>query len=293
MKKKVFTLIILLSLLFQINPVQSQKKYDSWFVMQEDHIPSFSKLKIRSALDVFIYEDSYNHFKILAQKDAGYYTRYSIEGNTIEWYKEKNNSNLNQQKEVVFLYLKAKQLEELVVSGASDVEMADKLSQANFKLKMSGASDVNFAFSGDKIVIKCSGASDLTAHIKANLLISEISGASDVYLEGKVISHKAEISGASDLDAQKLKTNVSEIIAGGTSDVTVNANKLIKQINGMSEVDCVNAQAKIETINGRHYSLFDDFSFLNTDVDIDVVEKEDGSLHIKIGDFSIILKEED
>jgi len=293
MKKTVFTLAILTSLLFQMKFIFAQEKYDGWFVMQEDNLPSFDKLRVRSALDVIVYEDTYNHFKILAKKDAKYYTRYRIEGNEVEWYMDKNTINSNRQREVVFLYLKAKQLGELIVSGASDVEMEEGLTKENFKLKMSGASDVNFVFSGDKIVVKCSGASDLTARIKANLLISEISGASDVYLEGKVTSHKAEISGASDLDAKKLKTDVSEIIASGTSDAVVNANKLVKQNNGMSEIDCVNDNVKMEIIKGRHYSLFDDFSFLDGDIDIDVVEKEDGSIHIKIGDFSIILKEDD
>lgn len=288
--KKYITIFAAIFLFWGISPeMMAQKKYDGWYIMQEDELPSIHSLRIKNALDVMIYKDTHNHFKILGKEDTDYYTRFRVDEGELTWYSERkinNFSNSHRQKEVVLLYLKPDQLQKMKVSGASDVSMEENLSQRDFKLYVSGASDVDMVFSGDKLFLRCSGASDLTADIDAKLIISEISGASDVVLKGKTVSHKVELSGSSDLDAKDLATEVTEIVAGGSSDAEINAKKLVKQVSGTSEVNCNNSQVKIQNMKGKHYSLFDDFSCMD-DIDIDVIENENGSVHINIGGFTI------
>ncbi len=295
MKKLFMIFAVSVSALYFSHNILAQKQYDGWYIMQQDELPAIRNLRVKDARDVLIFQDSRNHFKILAKEDTDYVTRYRIEDGSLTWYSDRKRNAFtgdNTQKEVVFLYLKPAQLEKISVRGASDVSMLDNVAKPDFKLYASGASDVDMKFSGDKLFLKCSGASDVTADLHTKLLISEISGASDVVLKGKTVSHKVEIHGASDLEAAALETEVTEIVAAGSSDADINAGKLIKQVSGSSEVNCHNAGVKIQNMKGKHYSLFSDFPFME-DIDIDVIENEDGSLHINIGGFSIDVNSDD
>ncbi len=289
MRKTVLALGIIMSIVLQSTILVGQSEYDGWYEMKADNLPEITSLKVSSALDVYVYSDTKNHFKILAKEDTDYSTRYEVINGQLKLYQENKSSSWfenNKQEEVIFLYLKPELLKEIIVSGASDVVLGKKIAAKDFKVKTGGASDLNFYFTGDKLALKCSGSSDITAEVKASLILSEISGASDVYLKGSAITHKVELSGASDLEAKKLDTKLTEIVISGASDADITAKKITKQVSGSSEVE-TNGASNVTTIKGKHFSVFDDFSNLDLDFDVDISEDEDGTIHIKIGDFIV------
>lgn len=112
------------------------------------------------------------------------------------------------------VYIKVKELNSLLITGASDVYSSDTLKGNNLK-------------------VMCSGAGDANLLLKYNELETLISGTSDVKLTGTVQNFKAIVSGAGDLKAYKLIVQNADLIISGSGDAQVNvANKLKCSVAG-------------------------------------------------------------
>lgn len=109
-------------------------------------------------------------------------------------------------------------LAEIEAAGASKVDIPELLRVGQFKIKVSGASN-------------------MTALIEAQELTTDISGASRLTLNGTAEKHTSEISGAARLNAADFKTTTSNIVASGASDAKVWATEtLYSKTSGAAKV---------------------------------------------------------
>ena len=118
------------------------------------------------------------------------------------------SSKLFKKRAGVRVYVSAKSLKKIGVSGASLVNISAELSAS-------------------ELTVELSGASDMKGTIKANALNIELSGASDMIVKGEVNDIRIEASGASKFKGSELISNNCRIEASGASDIDITANKLI------------------------------------------------------------------
>ena len=108
------------------------------------------------------------------------------------------------------------------------------------QLMISGASNVyvDGVISGSKLSMNLSGASDFKGAIRVGELTLEQSGASDAHITG-VVNGLAVIrlTGASDIKGYDLKVERCEVVASGASDARITVNKELKaDASGASSV---------------------------------------------------------
>ena len=118
------------------------------------------------------------------------------------------SSKLFKKRAGVRVYVSAKSLKKIGVSGASLVNISAELSAS-------------------ELTVELSGASDMKGTIKANALNIVLSGASDMIVKGEVNDIRIEASGASKFKGSELISNNCRIEASGASDIDITANKLI------------------------------------------------------------------
>jgi hypothetical protein len=115
-------------------------------------------------------------------------------------------------------YVSFREIDQLLASGGSDVDLDGTVKSKSFKLSISGGSD----FKG-------------TVDVEA--LKVEQSGGSDIEISGRATEAKIDASGGSDFEGYKLVTNNCKVDASGGSDIhiTVN-NELRASASGASDV---------------------------------------------------------
>jgi len=118
-------------------------------------------------------------------------------------------------------YISFKKIDELVASGACDVDIAGTLSAA------------------DDFRVELSGASDLSGKIEVGKALSfELSGASDAKLTGKATNVVIDASGASSFKGFDFAVDNCNAKASGASDIKITVNKeLSAHASGASSIN--------------------------------------------------------
>jgi hypothetical protein len=170
--------------------------------LEKRDLTPFQEINIAGKLDVYISQS--NEESISASEE---------DFKTMQMSNDKNVLLLSGASEGK-IYIKVKEINSLLISGASDVYSSDTLKGNNFKLICSGAGDANLL-------------------LKYNELDVLISGTADAKLAGKANNLKSVVSGAGDLKAYKLLVQNADLLISGSGDAQVNvADKLKGSIAG-------------------------------------------------------------
>ena len=199
--------------------VQAQKQFvvDPGAVVREI-TGSFTSLKVSSGIHVFI---SHSEKEVIAISASDNKYRDGIKTEIINavlhvFYKgDKIRYNSNFRLNV---YIGYKTLEQIQISGASNLVVAGVLEQPLLNIQLSGASQ-------------------LKGELKANDLNMKLSGASEAKLSGTVKNINIESSGASDVKAYELVAENCNVRASGASDVNITVtNDMAVNATGASNV---------------------------------------------------------
>lgn len=180
----------------------------------------FHAIHLGNAFDVYLTQGTEEKVVVSAkdQKDVGsiivevknhvLYVNYDHK----KWYK--GNRKLK-------AYISFININELVVSGACDVDIAGTLTAK------------------DDLKIDLSGASDLTGKIEVGQALSfELSGASDAKMSGKATNINIDASGASSFKGFDLAVDNCNAKATGASDIKITVNKeLSAHASGASSIN--------------------------------------------------------
>jgi putative autotransporter adhesin-like protein len=215
MKKMLFTFF----LFFSVNSLFSQKVINDANAVSRQ-VSSFHAINISSAFSVIINQGNEESLAVSAnQKEYLDHIQTIVEGGVLKiWYDEKSKWWHNHRK--LKAYISVKNLDEIKVSGASDIKLEGQLSSSNLKLHLSGASD----FKGMLIV---SGKLDI-----------QLSGASDINITGSAENTYINASGASDVKAYDFKTGICSVDASGACSINITVDKeLSAKLSGASNIN--------------------------------------------------------
>lgn len=227
---------------------------------QERPLSDFNSVEITGAESVTIIQSNQN--KLFIKCDAGNADDLlsNIEGGNLSFTRKRGNKLKGVELRIEYI-----KLNEINLSGASDLRNEGSLKTDDLKLKVSGAGDIRL-------------------NVEANNVDSRISGAGDIELSGKANKHKVDISGAGDLKAINLETQTTIANISGSGDAKINAIEEINAtISGAGGMFFKN-EPKVKNIDVSGAGSFELFNGKTQVKD---------STRIKLGDNQLIIVEDD
>ena len=206
-------------------------------VNQSRNVGTFRGVQAGGALNVFIKPGSPQSVTVETDEDLQSRIITEVVGGILKIHREKKFDWKSWRNRKVNVYLTCPELTSLDVSGATDVKSESALVANDFRLKVSGASDVTLALSAKTLRATVSGASDLTLTGRADNQQIDLSGASD-YKGYGLQSHRAEVQTSGSSDAQISVDGELKAGASGASDVRYKGKPRVRNVqsSGASSV---------------------------------------------------------
>ena len=226
---------------------------------QVRNVSSFNKIRISSAISLYISQGNTQAVAVSSEDaDATAKIKTEVDNGTLKIYVDNGLWNKwNWGNKHLRAYVTFTELQLLDGSGASSIEITDPISVNDFKLVLSGASNIK----GD---------------IKGSDLDFDVNGASTGRLNVKATSFKLSSSGAStfkgDVSADKMDFNVN---GASTTDVDGSTTDLIVAASGASNFRGSDLQAvncKVEATGASSANI-------NVSKDIDATASGASSIH--------------
>ena len=184
------------------------------------NIGNFSALKVSSGIDVYLTQGNAPAMEIETDEETLKRLIVEVDNNNTLVLRMENPKGWNwfSAFSPVKVRLTFTQLNDIKVSGGSD---------------LFGQGTLNF----DLLRIQASGGSDVKMNLRAKELDVQCSGGSDVVLEGAVTSFKGKASGGSDIKAIDLQAEVADVSASGGSDALIRVTRqLSANASGGSDI---------------------------------------------------------
>jgi len=194
-------------------------------------VDAFKAVEVSSAITMYLSQGSETAVAISVENGDKNKVKTEVKNGVLKIYMESDfwgkwNSNNSRVK----AYVTVKEIEKIVVSGASQVRITDKITASALKVVVSGASNLKGDIKADDLKFDLTGASSTNASLSSNTLKLEISGASTANLSGSANSLDIDASGASNLKAYDLVANTCTAEASGASSIKVNVTKEFSKI---------------------------------------------------------------
>jgi Putative auto-transporter adhesin, head GIN domain len=195
-------------------------------ITEERSLGSFDRLKVSSDIDVYITQGDTESLKVIADENLVKYISTEIYNNTLSieakaWIRNAKS------KEVHLVY---KNLREIDISSAGDVEGTNRMK-------------------ADELDLGLSSAGDLNLDIEATRINLDISSAGDARLSGTVDELDADLSSAGDLNAYDLLARKARVSVSSAGSAKISASEEV-DLNASSAGDIYyKGDPKTTTIN--------------------------------------------
>ncbi len=177
-------------------------------------VGTFTGIKVSGGFDVELKQGNQQSLKLEVEENLMDQVKTEVKNGVLHIY---TTGSINAQKGMR-AFVTVKQLDQLAISGGVNVKGLSTFKTSEFKMDLSGGSNVTLA-------------------LDVNKLDADMSGASKVSLTGRANDVKMDMSGASNVDAQKLTAKNVYIDASGASKIKVTANdKLDINASGASHI---------------------------------------------------------
>ncbi len=215
---------------------------------QVRNVGSFNKIRVSSAISLYLSQGNTQAVAVSSEDaDVTAKIKAEVDGNTLKIYVDNGLWNKwNWGNKHLRAYVTFTELQMLDASGASSVELTDPINVNEFKLVLSGASnmkgdikggnldfDVNGASTG-KVNVKAtsfklsaSGASTFKGDATADKMRYDVNGASTTDVDGTTGELSVHASGASNFRGGDLQAESCKIEATGASSASINVSKTI------------------------------------------------------------------
>lgn len=203
-------------------------------VIEKRELPYFNSIEVSKSIDVFITIGDVFNVEVKADDNILPYITTEVVDDVLKVGEKPKFSLVSTKSQEVHITMPL--LLSIKASGASNVQVLNKIENESLFISASGASDIKLNASLSYLEVRLSGASDVDVEGYAEFVKAEMSGASDMkdydfsckYLD-------VNLSGSSDI-----KVSVIEKISGnisGSSDIKVNGDPLVDVItSGASSV---------------------------------------------------------
>lgn len=236
---------------------------------QEKVIPigDFSKLKIKSTLDVVLIHGEKNEIKIVSADTSVFdHVVVALKGDKLDLFVQGKVKT----KEGLKIFVTYKNLNGIELSGASEISSANTIKT-------------------DRLYVKGSGAMEGNLNVEVNELTLDFSGASEITLSGTTDVFNIELSGASELKAGALIAKKVNVKISGASDVRVYAGESISgEISGASDLK-IKGNPSIRMINtsGASSSTYKNGNSFRNDDDVKIISGNNKVL-VKDDDVTVV-----
>ena len=200
----------------------------------------FTEIEIGSAFEVEVVPLDTFTVSISAQENLFDYVEVSQSGQVLKIGMKPLTFTNADLKAVITLPA----LSRLRLSGASQGTAKGFRSTGDFKLELSGASNLDIDIEAGTAAIQLSGASELTGRLISAGAEMELSGASQATLNGSAGSLTLQASGSSDADLSSypLQNAVIDLSGASTADITVSGT-LDAELSGASTLNYTGSPA--------------------------------------------------
>ena len=193
------------------------------------NLSDFNQISLSSGIKIYLTQGEEETIRLKGNVNALDKVMINKKSNVLELkfdYKNSYSSWGWKKDQAVKAYISFKTLNKLIASGGSDI-----IGQNNFKL--------------NDLSIISSGGSNINLNLTANYLKVTTSGGSDIKLNGRADELELTSSGGSDIKAFGLIVEDINVVASGSSDVQLHADKSIKAVaSGASEIQYKGSASK-------------------------------------------------
>ncbi len=242
--QKLFAVLLFIGAGFSLNAQNVVRDANA----QVRNVSSFNKIRVSSAISLYLSQGNTQGVAVSAEDaDAISKIRTEVNNGVLKIYVENGVWNgWNWSNKHLKAYVTFTTLEMLDVSGASNVELTDPINVGDFKLELSGASnmkgvikgsDLNFNVdgasnakidvTGTSFEISQSGASNFKGEISTPKASFDLSGASTIDVDGTAANLVIDASGASNFKGGDLQAENCKIEATGASSANITVSKAI------------------------------------------------------------------
>ncbi len=120
--------------------------------------------------------------------------------------KKRNGSWSNNWNGKVNVYVNAKSLKSIALSGSGDIDVKGVVKSADVSTVLSGSGSISLA-------------------LDATNYAATISGSGEIKASGKADNAKINVNGSGDFEGNGLRTNVTSAKVSGSGDISINADK--------------------------------------------------------------------
>lgn len=206
--KAIFSFFILLIITL---PSEAQTRVNK-------NISGFEGIHVSSGIDLYLSQTGKESVEIEADEDILDEVIVEMENDILIIKIERDFLDWFTNSGPIKAFVSFKELQEIHISGGSDLE---------------GQGALKF----DKLEMSSSGGSDIKISLTASELHISSSGGSDAVLAGYAAYFEGSASGGSDIKAKELDTDVANVSSSGGSDVLISVNrKLVANASGGSDI---------------------------------------------------------
>jgi len=188
---------------------------------QDRHLSGFSGVVVAGSFDVYITQGSSESVKVVADEDVINKIITEVKDGVLKIYNKNTSSGFNwnwNESNKMKIYVSAKDLNKIVLSGSGDVFFKDGIRTQN-------------------LLVSVSGSGDIVGKVDVKNLESTVVGSGDVTLTGRAETSSVRVSGSGDYKGRALVTANTTVKVVGSGDAAVYASqKLDAAVAGSGDI---------------------------------------------------------
>jgi hypothetical protein len=190
--------------------------------IEDRHLSGFNAVNLAGSFDVFITQGTTESVKVEAPDNIIDHIITEVSGGVLKIYNKNDNGfhwdDLFGGHRKIAVYVTAKDLNSINVSGSGDVSFKEGIHTNSLKLRVSGSGD-------------------LIGKVDVKTIETSISGSGDVKLSGRADNSTVSVGGSGDYSGRSLVTINTAVRVSGSGDASVNAsNKVDASVSGSGDI---------------------------------------------------------
>jgi hypothetical protein len=169
-------------------------------------VTGFNGISSGGSFNVHVKIDGTESLKIVADEDVLPKIETIVENNKLEIRFKKSSFWHNVRTGKIDIYVTAKSLSSLALSGSGSIKLDGNLS-------------------GNDVKVTVSGSGNIVSTVKANELNTSMSGSGSIKIDGSSTNTNISVSGSGSIHGRDLKTENVSVSVSGSGNVNIHADK--------------------------------------------------------------------
>jgi len=186
---------------------------------EDRKVADFKGINLSGSYDYYIKQGASNTVRVEAPAKLLQYIVTEVKNGVLNVYTKNNNSwgNIFNNEKVV-VYITAKDINSINLSGSGDVFFKEGIKCADLKLSLSGSGDV-------------------TGKVTATSIDCSLTGSGNIKISGRVENAKVNVVGSGDFSGSDLQTANTYVEVVGSGDASVNASQSLNaKVRGSGDI---------------------------------------------------------